>query len=155
MKTLSILKSLAIVAAAAISFNATAGVDTDTDSNDVTLAGHDAVAYFTQSAAIVGSSDFTAVHDGAIFYFASAANRDTFKSDADKYAPQYGVFCAYGAAHGKKFNVDGKAFEVVDGKLYVNKNLDVYEVWEEDKTENIETANGKWPSIKTVAAGDL
>lgn len=155
MKTLSILKSLAVVAITAISLHAIAGVDTDTDSNDVTLAGHDAVAYFTENAAVAGSSDFTAVHDGAIFYFANAANRDTFKSDTNKYAPQYGGFCAYGAALGKKFNVDGKAFEVVDGKLYVNKNLDVYEVWVEDKTENIEAANGKWPSIKTIAAGDL
>ena len=46
-----------------------------------------------------------------------------FNANPEKYAPQYGGFCAYGAAFGKKFDIDGKVFEVLDGKLYVNKTL--------------------------------
>jgi len=53
------------------------------------------------------------------------------------------------------FVPDGKAFEVVDGKLYVNKNLDVYEVWAEDKAENISTGEKEWPAIEQVPAADL
>jgi len=155
MKALTILKSFAVVILTMVSIHASADVDTFADANGVTLSGHDAVAYFTENAAVEGSAEFTSVHDGAIFYFSSASNRDTFNADPAKYAPQYGGFCAYGAALGKKFDVDGKAFEVADGKLYVNKNLDVYEVWEEDKVENIETANKQWPAIKAIAAGDL
>ena len=91
------------------------------------------VAYFTENAAVEGSAKYTAVHNDAIYYFSSKKNRKLFNKNPEKYVPQYGGFCAYGAALGKKLDVDGKAFEVVDGKLYVNKNLDVYETWVEDK----------------------
>lgn len=132
-----------------------AGVDTETDDNGVILAGYDAVAYFTENAAVEGSEKYTAVHNNAIYRFSSAENRDLFNENPNKYEPQYGGFCAYGAALGKKFDVDGKAFEVVDGKLFVNKNEDVYETWAEDKTENIDEADKQWPGIKDVAAADL
>jgi hypothetical protein len=155
MKKTNLIASL--VAASAILFStfSFAGNDSEVDENGVILAGHDVVAYFTKNAAIEGNSKYTAVHNDAIYRFSSASNRDTFTANPGKYAPQYGGFCAYGAALGKKFDIDGKAFEVVDGKLYVNKNLDVYEVWIEDKAENITTGDSQWTSIKNVAAADL
>lgn len=155
MKKLNILATL--VAASAILFSTLsfAGNNSEVDANGVILAGYDAVAYFTQNAAVEGKAKFTAVHNDAIYRFSSAANRDTFSANPGKYAPQYGGFCAYGAALGKKFDIDGKAFEVVDGKLYVNKNLDVYETWVEDKAENIVEANKQWTTIENIAADDL
>lgn len=155
MKKSNILATL--VAASAMLFGTLsfAGNNSEVDANGVILAGHDAVAYFTQNAAVEGNANFTAVHNDAIYRFSSAANRDTFSANPAKYAPQYGGFCAYGAALGKKFDIDGKAFEVVDGKLYVNKNLDVYETWVEDKAENIVEANKQWTDIENIAAEDL
>ena len=132
-----------------------AGVDTGTDDNDVILAGHDTVAYHTQGKAVLGNERFTAVHNDAIYRFSSAANRDLFKQNPEKYAPVYGGFCAYGATLGKKFQVDGKAFEVVDGKLYVNKNLQVYDIWRKDVPGNIQKADQQWPNIVDVAADNL
>lgn len=132
-----------------------AGVETSTDSNDVILAGHDAVAYFTESKAVKGKARFTAQHDGAIYHFSSAKNRNTFQLNPDKYAPAYGGYCAFGTAFGKKFEVDGKAFEVVEGRLYVNKNLSVYESWREDIPNNIVKAEGSWPQIVHVAPAEL
>jgi YHS domain-containing protein len=149
------LAGLLTVATLALNSASFAGPDTDTNSNGVTLAGHDAVSYFTENAAVKGSANFTAVHNNAIYYFSSADNRDTFNAQPTKYAPEFGGFCAYGAALGKKFDVNGKAFEIVNGKLYVNKNEDVYETWVEDKAENIEAANKEWPTIKDIAASDL
>ena len=127
----------------------------DVDEQGVILAGHDAVAYFTENAAVAGSPEFTATHNGAVYQFKSAQNRDLFNAKPDYYAPQFGGFCAYGTVFGKKFAVDGKAFEAVDNKLYVNKNLDVYESWQEDKIENIEAANIKWPNIVNTPASKL
>lgn len=132
-----------------------AGVDTHTDENGVILAGHDAVAYFTQNKAVEGSADFTAVYNDAIYRFSSAENRDLFKQNPEKYAPAYGGFCAFGATFGKKFEVDGKAFEIVDGTLYVNKNLEVYEHWRKDVPKHIDEANTEWPKIVNTAAEDL
>jgi len=155
MKKSNLVASL--IAASSILFSTLsfAGNDSEVDENGVILAGHDAVAYFTENAAVLGASDYTVVHNDAIYRFATAANRDIFSANPTKYAPQYGGFCAYGAALGKKFDIDGKAFEVVDGKLYVNKNADVYEVWLEDKAENITTGDKQWTKIENVAAADL
>lgn len=47
------------------------------------------------------------------------------------------------------------SFTGVDGKLYVSKSLYVYDTWPEEKAANIETANGKWSTIKDIAAKDL
>lgn len=153
-----ITKSIpSIVAAFAIGFSAfaSAGADTETDANNVILAGHDVVAYFTENKPVEGSADFTATYNDAIYRFSSAKNRDMFKANPVKYAPQYGGFCAYGMTFGKKFEIDGKAFEVVDGKLYVNKNLNVYKAWKEDVPLHIDQANDQWPTVETVSASDL
>ena len=138
----------AALTALLISTRIFAGVDTGTDANDVILAGHDAVAYFTEGRPIPGSADYTATYQGAIYRFASAENRDRFRADPMKYAPLYGGYCALGTSFGKKFQVDGKAFEIVDGRLYVNKNLQVYQTWKKDIPGNIVKADRQWPKIK-------
>jgi len=148
MKTLLSLKTLFALASISLSAFAFAGVDTQTDENSVILAGHDAVAYFSENKAVVGSDEFTAVHNDAIYRFSSAENRDAFTASPAKYAPAYGGFCAYGATFGKKFEIDGKAFEVVDGVLYVNKNLSVKAAWSKDIPKHITEADGEWPVIE-------
>jgi YHS domain-containing protein len=150
-----ILKTAILTAGIAFSSLTFAGVDTNTDQNGVTLAGHDAVAYFTVGEPVLGSAEFTAVHNDAIYRFSSAENRDMFNANPEKYAPQYGGFCAFGATFGKKFEVDGKAFEVVDGKLYVNKNAQVYKAWAEDVPKHLAEANAEWPTIEFVDASEL
>jgi len=132
-----------------------AGPDTETDSNAVILAGHDVVAYFTQGKPVQGSTRFTSSYNGAIYRFNSAENRDRFNQNPAGYAPKYGGFCAYGMTFGKKFEIDGKAFEIVDGELYVNKNLNVYEAWKKDVPMHIQQAEGKWPIVKHTPAAQL
>lgn len=152
--TKSITNLLAIFVIAFSSI-ASAGDNTDTDANGVILAGHDAVAYFTKNKAVEGSAKYTAIYNDAIYRFSSAKNRDLFKSNPEKYAPQYGGFCAYGMTFGKKFEIDGKAFEIVNGKLFVNKNLSVYESWRKDIPTHITQANEQWPSVEHIAANKL
>lgn len=130
-------------------------VDKDINDNDVILAGYDAVAYFTLDKAVLGKANITAVYDGAIYRFSHHKHRDMFKQNPAKYAPQFGGFCAYGMTFGKKFNVDGKAFKIVDGKLYVNKNLAVYQAWSKDIPLHIKQANQQWPKVKNIAAKEL
>lgn len=149
------LKTLVAIFTISMSAFAFAGVDTETDENGVILAGHDAVAYFTQNQAVEGSAEFTAIHKDAIYRFGSAENRDTFKTNPEKYEPAYGGFCAYGATFGKKFEIDGKAFEIVDGKLYVNKNQQVYTAWKQNIPKHLKEANTEWPEIKFIAANEL
>lgn len=147
----------AIIATALLGFASTsfAGVDTETDENGVILAGHDAVAYFTQGKPVQGKADYTAVHNDAVYRFSSAQNRDLFSENPEKYAPMYGGFCAYGTTFGKKFEIDGKAFKIVGGKLFVNKNLDVLKAWSQDIPKHLVEANDEWPNIENIAAENL
>ncbi|MCB1874810.1 MAG: YHS domain-containing protein [Chromatiales bacterium] len=149
------IKAITAATLLAASTIAVSGVETATDANDVILAGHDTVAYFTENKPVVGSERYTAQHDGAVYRFASAANRDQFRANPAKYAPAYGGYCAFGASLGKKFDVDGKAFKIVEGRLYVNKNLDVLQTWKKDIPGNILKAEGQWLQIGEVAPGDL
>ena len=153
MKTL--IQKFAIISALFASLSVWGGVETSTDDNDVILAGHDAVAYFTEGKPTLGSQNYTAQFDGAVYRFASAGNRDLFRANPEKYAPAYGGYCALGTSFGKKFDVDGKAFEIVEGRLYVNKNLKVYESWKQDIPNNIVKAEGRWPAIQDVPASAL
>lgn len=132
-----------------------AGVETSTNSDGVILNGYDAVAYFTEGEPVEGESGLAAEHDGATYYFSTAANRDMFLANPERFEPAYGGYCAYGASLGKKFAVDGKAFDIVDDRLYVNKNLKVYETWVKDVPGNIAKADRQWTTIRDTPAEDL
>lgn len=119
------------------------------------ISGYDPVAYFAANQATKGDKKFSATHNGAVYYFASAGNRDAFKANPAKYAPQFGNFCAMGVALGKKLDVDPQAWTVVDGKLYLNVNRDVQVKWKEDIPGNISKAQTNWPVLKDKAPNTL
>ena len=58
------------------------------------IEGYDPVAYFEEGRPVEGDSDYAYEWMGATWYFASARNRDLFAADPEKYAPQYGGYCA-------------------------------------------------------------
>ena len=54
-------------------------------------------------------------------------------------------FCALGTANGYKVKTEPDAFKVVDGKLYLNYNRKVLEMWTQDEAGYIARANKNWP----------
>ena len=84
------------------------------------IRGYDAVAYFTESKPVRGNKDYVVEWNGARWYFASAENRDRFEADPNKYAPQYGGYCAWAVANGYTASTDPGAWSIKDGKLYLN-----------------------------------
>ncbi|MBL4852268.1 MAG: YHS domain-containing protein [Gammaproteobacteria bacterium] len=125
-----------------------ASVEINTNDNDTAISGYDPVAYFTDSKPTEGKARYTAAYNDAIYQFTSAKNRDLFRANPEKYAPQYGGFCAYGLTKHRKFDVDPTAWRVVDGKLYLNLNEKVQKVWLKDVPGNIESAEEIWPEVK-------
>jgi YHS domain-containing protein len=84
------------------------------------IQGYDPVAYFTQGKAVKGTSSNTYTHKSVTYRFASAANRDLFQKNPEKYEPQYGGWCAYAmGATGEKVEIDPETFKVKDGKLFL------------------------------------
>src|SRR5262245_11617339 len=94
---------------------------------NIGIKGFDAVAYFTTGKPVAGKEQFTVDHGGVTWRFSSAENRELFKASPDRYAPQYGGFCAWGVAEkGRLFDVDPvQGWTIHDGKLYLNFNADI------------------------------
>jgi hypothetical protein len=111
------------------------------------LDGYDAVAYFTESRAVPGRAEFEHQWDGARWRFASAANRDRFAKEPQRFAPQFGGYCAYAVSRGYTASADPEAWSVVDGKLYVNYSRSVRNTWEKDAASYIRQAEANWPGV--------
>ena len=111
------------------------------------IRGYDTVAYFTESKPVKGSKDYVVEWNGSRWYFASAANRDRFKASPEKYAPQYGGYCAWAVANGYTASTDPAAWRIVNGKLYLNYSLGVQENWSKDIPGNIARADKNWPRV--------
>ena len=114
---------------------------------DTAINGHDAVAYFTVGKPVMGKDAFVFEWMGAKWKFASQANRDLFKASPEKYAPQYGGYCAYGVAQGYLVKVEPDQFTVLDGKLYLNYDADVQAKWRKDPVAYIKTADAQFPAL--------
>lgn len=111
------------------------------------IDGTDPVAYFTEGRPVEGSADFTYEWNGATWRFASAGNRDRFAAAPEKYAPQYGGYCAWAVAQGYTASTDPEAWKIVDGKLYLNYDKGVQAKWEADIPGFIKSADGNWPKV--------
>jgi len=112
------------------------------------IHGYDPVAYFKESKAVKGDKKFSYTWNSADWYFASQQNLDTFKASPEKYAPQYGGYCAYGMADGHKAPTEPEAWLIADGKLYFNYNKTVQAMWKNKQAAYIQTADKIWPIIK-------
>jgi len=115
--------------------------------NNIAIRGADPVAYFTENKPVLGSDRFSYQWKDATWLFASAENRDLFASNPEKYAPQYGGFCAWAVSQGYTASIDPNAWKIVDGKLYLNYNRSVQRSWERDIPGNIAKADRNWPKI--------
>jgi YHS domain-containing protein len=133
---LSFLPALAFAQKAEVYSDATAAI-----------RGYDPVAYHRQLGPVQGSAQFTHQWRGATWHFASAANRDLFKASPEKYAPQYGGYCAFGVASGYAVAIDPEAWSVVEGKLYLNYSKSVQARWRSDVPGFIGKADANWPKV--------
>ncbi|MEG5035824.1 YHS domain-containing (seleno)protein [Microcoleus sp. AT3-D2] len=113
----------------------------------VALDGQDVVAYFTQSKLVMGVSQFKHNWGGTTWMFASAANRDMFAKNPEKYAPQYGGYCAQGTSEAHLVVSQPDAWKIVNGKLYLNYDKTVQAQWMGDIPGHIALANKNWPAI--------
>jgi len=113
----------------------------------VAIEGYDPVAYFTDGKPVEGKKQYTHDWMGATWRFASAGHRDLFVADPEKYAPQYGGWCAYAVAHNDTAGIDPEAWTIHDGKLYLNYDEEIQAKWLADRDAFIAQANANWPKL--------
>ena len=153
---------LAVSAAALLIQNPVLADDEYNTSTGITTAGvplglHgvDSVALISFNAVAEGEAVYTVVHDGVAYYFASQQSADTFSADPVNYLPQFGGFCAYAVALGRKFDGDPQFADIVDGKLYLFVNAAVFATYKEDPQKWITGAHKMWPKIQHTPVSEL
>ena len=105
------------------------------------------MAFLKDNKPVRGKEDLRFAYKGSTFVSASAANRAAFVANPDKYAPQYGGYCAFGTARGYKADIDPSTFTVIDGRLYLNYNAQVQREWAADTVRFIRQADERWPTV--------
>lgn len=112
------------------------------------VSGYDTVAYFKEGKAVKGKEEFKTDYKGVVWLFASQADLDAFKAEPEKYAPQYGGYCAYAVgAKNDLVSADPEVWKIVNGKLYLNYDKDIQKIWEKDVPGYISKGDSNWPGL--------
>ena len=125
------------------------------DENGLAIGGYDVVAYFSNEA-VKGMDIYTAQYKEVTYHFSTEENRDAFKANPAKYAPQFDGYCAWGVgARDAKFPINPETFDIVDGKLYLffngpfaGKRFNTVLLWYDETTKLQAAAHRKWPNVK-------
>ena len=125
----------------------------NTDKDGLILQGYDAVAYFTENRAVMGSEKFPARYNGATYWFASEKNASMFKDHPEMFAPQYGAYCGYAMSVNRLRPINPEIFDVIDGRLILQHSKDAYDKFHDGLAGNIAKADGYWPKKVKKNAG--
>ena len=125
--------------------------------SSLAIDGYDPVAYFKSNKAIEGKKDHGVNHQGVLYYFSSAENKDAFVKNASAYEPQYGGWCAYAMGKdGDKVIVDPETFKIVNGKLYLFYNKffnNTLNSWNKEETNLKTKADANWQKTFSLNLG--
>ena len=119
------------------------------------MHGVDPVAFLDLGNRSDGTANHTAEHDGVAYYFSSNETMETIKSNPAAYLPENGGYCTFGVSVGKKTDGNPKFAAIIDEKLYVFLNEDIFRMFQEDKAGTISKAETNWPKIRPIAPADL
>ncbi len=115
------------------------------------IRGYDPVAYFTDGGPVPGDPQHHHEWNGVMWHFSSRENLEAFQADPQRYAPQFGGFCAFGMSRGYKVGTDPEAFTIHEGKLYLNYSLPVRATWLKDTDAYVEKADSNWTRLEHEA----
>jgi hypothetical protein len=115
--------------------------------NRLAIHGYDPVAFFVDGAPREGRRDLVHEHMGAVWRFASEANRQRFRDDPARYTPVYGGYCAYGVAQGYLVKIDPTAWSIIDDRLYLNYDHSVRDTWLKNVRGYVGQANTNFPRL--------
>ena len=119
----------------------------DAAGRPVMLLGHDPVAYFTRGQPLRGSAQHGVDLPQRSYYFANAEHKALFEAAPARYEPQYGGFCASGAAFAVKLGSDPTAWQIREGRLFIFGDLLGHTAWGVDPAWNVAHADRLWPAM--------
>lgn len=108
------------------------------------IDGYDVVAYFTESKAVKGHKNISYKYKDAKWRFSSEENRKLFIANPQKYTPEFGGYCAFAMSDDRFVKIDGRAWTIVGGKLYLNYSESVQSHWQKEQSKLIQEADVNW-----------
>jgi len=119
------------------------------------MGGYDPVSYFEVNKPMRGNGHYSAGYNGGTYLFANKTHKKMFEANPKKYAPQFGGYCAYGVAKGKKFISDPTTWAIINRKLYLNLDKNVQKKWNNGMKNHIAQARTNWKSIEHKHPSEL
>lgn len=116
---------------------------------NLAIKGYDPVAYFTENKAVEGDKKYQFNWMGANWRFSSKDNLELFRETPQRYAPQYGGYCAYAVSQNGTADVKPELFTIHNNKLYLNYNEKINKKWLADREQYISQADQNWPQLIT------
>ncbi len=116
----------------------------------IAIDGSDPVAYFDGNGPVPGDPALTHDWQGATWRFATEANRAAFAATPERFAPQYGGWCAWAVSRNYTASTIPEAWTLEGGKLYLNFNRRIQRRFERDLAGNIAKADANWPAVLTA-----
>jgi len=111
------------------------------------LGGYDTVAYFEKNKPVKGLDEYHLKYKGVNWYFSSQKNLEMFRANPEKYAPQYGGYCAWAVAEGDTAKGDPLHWTIHQGKLYLNYDETIKNKWLKYVDDFITRGDANWPKV--------
>ena len=148
MKRRTILQGLAVAAVLAGSVGE--GEALAQGNEPLALKGYDPVAYFTDGKPTEGTTTYELTFDGQRYRFANARHRELFKTNPDKYAPQFGGLCAMNLSRGVRRESDPHLWVISNGNLYVFAGETGQQNFAKDAEATAARAAAQFKTLKTA-----
>ena len=116
------------------------------------IEGFDPVAYFVDGAAEVGSEDFEAPQDGAVWRFRNQGNRASFLAHPEIYGPQFGGYDPVDLARGVTVAGSPRFWLVSGQRLYLFSREESRGAFAADTVRLLRSATQRWPAIMQTLA---
>ena len=118
------------------------------DADGLASHGVDVVAFYDLAAdqkAVPGKPEHNYEWKGAVWRFSSRENLEKFQQNPERYAPQYGGYCAYAMADGNLVEISPDAWTIRDDRLYLNYSDGIRRKWLRDVDDYLQRADDNWP----------
>ena len=112
------------------------------------IEGFDPVAYFTDSEATPGVTDFEARESGAVWRFRNEGNRASFVAHPEVYGPQFGGYDPVDLGRGVTYAGNPRFWLVAGDRLYLFGREENRDAFAADPQHFLKDASARWPAIE-------
>jgi len=144
VRTLGLFGAVMVLLALQGCAGVTANTIVDGDDTRLGLKGHDPVAYFTDGKHMLGDANIKTDHDGVTYRFVNEEHKNLFGRSPDRYAPQYGGFCANGIVYGIPWGGDPDSWRIVNDRLFIFGGEGSRRYWSMDEKRNLDLGDQYW-----------